>query len=108
MARSKKSSRITLLTTLDEVTDSRSAFPGPIRAMLKATELSQDDLSESLLRFLSTINAVLETAVDKDAKYVPDEIELNLVVNASGGVELVGKVNSGVQTSIKLVLRRNK
>lgn len=87
---------------------SRQAFPNLMTDLVKSTSLSQKDLSESLRDFVSTISGILEASVSDDAKYVADEIELNLVVNASGGIELVGKLSSGIQTSIRLVLRRRK
>jgi hypothetical protein len=87
---------------------SRQAFPSLMTDIVKSMSLSQKDLSENLRDFVSTISGILEASSNDDAKYVADEIELNLVVNASGGIELVGKISSGIQTSIRLVLRRRK
>ncbi len=36
-----------------------------------------------------------------------DEIELSLAINASGGVELIGKAEVGVEGGISLKLRRS-
>ena len=34
-------------------------------------------------------------------------IELNLVVNAEGGIELLGKVSTGIEASMKITLTRS-
>ena len=36
-----------------------------------------------------------------------DQIEINLAINAEGGIELVGKISAGIATSIKIVLVRS-
>lgn len=90
--------------------------PSGVKEALPGTRLKSDVhrfvdsavLSESLQKFLGDFQDVLDSPEPKDSKFVVDRIELNLAVNAEGGIELIGKLSSSVRASIKVVLNRRK
>ena len=99
----KRRQRITVLST--EAASSRSMF-ALSSAVAKASDVSAADLAANLKDFLATIDTVFRGAASQNATFVPDEIELHLAVTASGGIQLVGTLNSAISTSIRIVLRR--
>jgi len=86
---------------------SRAALPQFLQT--KTTEVVQvgsDVLAENLHDFLTNFEVILTKQPKPVGGYLIDEIELNLTVNANGGVELIGKLGVGVQAAIKIKFRR--
>ena len=73
---------------------------------IQAVDADPDVLSRNLQRFLSSFQIVLAEQPREIAGYEIDEIELNLAVSASGGIELIGKLSTGLQAGIKVKLKR--
>ena len=69
-------------------------------------QISRDQMASQLQEFLLSIEPVLKVELDKGTGFAIDAIELSLTVNANGGLELIGKLNAGMEASIKLTLKR--
>jgi hypothetical protein len=50
----------------------------------------------------------LDVDTSKESKFYVDELEISLAINASGGVELIGKLEAGAQAGIKIKLKRKE
>ena len=53
-------------------------------------------------------NSLDEHLNNTDSLFSVDSIELNLAVNAEGGIEMIGKLTAGVQSSVKVLLRKRQ
>ena len=84
----------------------RCALPGSGAGKPSAVTISEGLLATSLKRFLQTMTGVLNEADMHESNYRIDSVELSLAVNASGGIELLGKLSAGSQASMKLTLTR--
>jgi hypothetical protein len=91
-------------------------IPGGERAVLpafgkRAVESVSVDFSV-LSRNITELTAHFQALLDKQPKspsgYYIDEIELSLGVNAKGAVALLGKLEAGVQSSIKVKIKRER
>lgn len=102
----KKNSTIRILTqTIEE--DTKSALPAIGRRInTKTLELTNDVLANRLEEFFSSFDSVLKRLPSSVAGFSIDELELTLAINASGGVEIIGKVEVGITTGMKFTLRR--
>ncbi|HEV2596439.1 MAG TPA: hypothetical protein VGU01_14705 [Sphingomicrobium sp.] len=87
--------------------DGKAAMPTLRRpASLEVTEVPISDLADNLSALLAQVNAAFEKADDVPSKLAVHEIELNIGVNAKGGLALIGKVEAGMEAGIKLKLKR--
>jgi len=102
----KKDRTIRILTqTIEE--DTKSALPAIGRRITtKTLELTNDVLANRLEEFFSSFDNVLEHLPSSVAGFSIDELELTLAINASGGIEMVGKAEAGITTGMKFTLRR--
>jgi hypothetical protein len=100
-------SPITIITTTDE-TNTKSGLPfGP--KLNQKLSVTPEDFSANLKTFIESFNQVIEAQPETLSKgFYIDEIELSLSVNASGGIELVGKAEVGIEGGITLRLKRNR
>ena len=73
-------------------------LPG-ISAAVATTTLGQSNDSS---------NSILDVDTSKESKFYVDELEISLAINASGGVELIGKLEAGAQAGIKIKLKRKE
>lgn len=85
---------------------SRAAMPRMAQASRKAVTTSAEVLSNNLQAFIKAFGGALSTSELDVGEFVLDELELNLVVNSRGGIELVGKLETGVSASFKVTLKR--
>lgn len=86
----------------------KSALPDLARkTAVTGVQVQADILRENIRRYVAEFGDILSEPITEDAGYHIDEIELALSVNASGGIELIGKVALGVQAAIKVKLKRN-
>lgn len=101
------SNSITIITMTD-ATDTKGALPfGP--QFKKQISVESEVLSDNLKTFLKAFNSILDEESNPDPRgFIIDEIELSLAVNATGGIELIGKVDVGVEGGIKVTLKRRK
>lgn len=94
-----------LVQTIEE--DTKSALPSIGRRFTTKTfELANDVLADRLEEFFNSFSAVLDHLPDSIASFSIDELELTLAINASGGIEMVGKAEAGITTGMKFTLRR--
>lgn len=83
------------------------AMPNLARAAVgKTIEVAGDALRDGIKTLAAQFSGVLESRPTGEGAVVIDEIELSLTVSANGGVELLGRAMVGVQTGIKLKLKR--
>lgn len=61
-----------------------------------------DNLKEVLTNFQQLVNDIPKPA----SGYFIDEIEINLGVNGSGGIALIGKMEVGMEAAIKVKIKR--
>lgn len=100
----KDNDNIAIWTT-DSKGNEQSALPKIARKLSEATQISTDVLSENLKSFIESFQSVVDAGNDIGG-FAIDEVELSLVVNAKGGIELLGKVEAGAQASMKVKLKR--
>lgn len=94
-----------LVQTVEE--DAKSVLPSIGRRITtKTLELTNDMLADRLEEFFSSFDIVLSRLPDSIANFSVDELELTLAINASGGIEMVGKAETGITTGMKFTLRR--
>lgn len=74
----------------------------------KVTEVSTEVLSNNLNSFLGSFENILSEQPEKIGDFFLDEFELTLGINASGGIELLGKLTAGAQAGIKIKLKRRE
>jgi len=86
----------------------KAALPSLANVIDSSVEVSAEALAKNLQRFLSHFNEVLDADSFVDSSFSVSTIELNLAVNSQGGVELIGKLSTGVQASMKVVLRKQE
>jgi len=72
----------------------------------RSIEVSKDTLLTNIEGFLVQFAPLVEGNPIANTNVVIDEIELSLTISASGGVELLGKLNAGAQAGIKVKLKR--
>ncbi len=102
-ADSKPDATIAVWTT---ETPERSALPTLTkRAVGHVAEVSSEQLSANIKSFVQKFSSAFDAGIDTDL-FTLDEIELTLAVSATGGVELVGKMDVAAQGSIKVKLKR--
>ena len=97
----------TVITMPDETT-TKSGLPfAPLTK--QRVSMSSTDLEKKLSEFLQSFGDVLEKQPESIGNGLKlDEIEINLSINASGGIELIGKAEVGVQSAIKLKFKRGQ
>jgi len=79
------------------------------QSLAQKVSIDTDVFSNNLNLFLVSFNQVLEKQPRSIGNgFSIDEVELNLAVNVSGGIELIGKADIGVQSAIKVKLKREK
>jgi len=100
--------KIRILAAIDS-DETLSAFPKLSQGReIKVFEVPSADLADKLALFLSDFQRVLEPQPSSFGSFEIDEVELNLTVNAKGGIELIGTLGVGMESSIKIKLRRKK
>lgn len=85
----------------------KSALPSLGRAQLQITEVDVHVVTANLKRVIAEFNTLLESG-PKSGGFEVDSIELHFGVNASGAIALIGKLEAGMEASIKVTLRRPK
>ncbi len=87
--------------------NTKSALPMLSRAAVnRSIEIGAEVLQDSIRSFSKQFTGLLDGKPLDDSKAVIDEIELSLVITASGGIELLGKLSVGAQAGIKVKLKR--
>ena len=91
---------------IEEAGDKRHALPSLGKARFKTTEVDMTVLTGNLKDVLTNFQAVLDDQPASKSGYYVDEVELCLGVNGKGSVALIGKVEAGMEASIKVKLKR--
>ena len=105
MTEEQKPQTISIWTEIPD--DTAAAFPRLGKnATLQVIQVGPAAISENLKEFLTNFQKVLAEQTPSIEGYALEEIELSLVVNAAGGIELVGKASAGVQAGIKIKLKK--
>lgn len=104
-----KKGSISVWTTAAEG-GSKAALPrlggGVAAGATEVVSVSVDAVKKNLGDFLEQIAPLLDSAGEALKSYEIEEIELNIAVNGSGGVELVGKLEAGAQAGMRIKLKR--
>lgn len=74
----------------------------------QVVNVATDVIGNNMKAFLESMNSIFQEQPKELGDYSIDEISLNVVVSSEGGIELVGKLSSGVESSITIVLRRDR
>ena len=85
-----------------------SIVPSLGKVSLKCSEVSAEILVENIQGFIRKFQSILNDQENHNFDYGLEEIELNLSVNAQGGIELIGKLSVGVTTSVKVRLMKRR
>lgn len=86
--------------------DEKAALPTLGKARIKTTQVDMSILSANLKEVLAEFQQVVEDQPMTASGYYLDEIELSLGVSGNGSIFLLGKVEAGVQASIKVKIKR--
>jgi len=76
------------------------------RSSASVAVVASDILADNLRQFLAQIERSIIDTPPRGSAFQVEQIELNIVVNANGGIELVGKAIAGAEASMKVVLKR--
>jgi hypothetical protein len=86
----------------------KSALPPLGRSQLQITEVDAKIVIASLKRAIADFDTLVDEGPRSRGGFEVDSIELHFGVNASGAVALIGKLEAGVEASIKVTLKRPK
>ncbi len=86
--------------------DAKAALPTFNKTRIEVTHVEASALSENLKTFLTEMQTVFEIPKATTPGFQVDEIELNLGINAHGGIALIGKLEAGFTAGIKVKLKR--
>jgi hypothetical protein len=84
----------------------KAAVPRMATLTKHIASASSDALSQNLETFLQSFDKIVTEASSSINNFYVDEIELSLVVNGKGGIELLGRLEAGAEASIKVKLRK--
>jgi hypothetical protein len=65
-------------------------------------------LEGNLKKFLDDFEPALNSLTSQRGNFSVNEIEINLAITSKGGINLIGQLSIGIESSIKLKLSRNK
>lgn len=102
------SETIVVLVAGSETDSMKSALPTLGKALAnKAVEVSAEVVTNNIQQFVLNFSPLLQNTSQDAGKVYIDEIELSLVVTASGGIQLLGSAaQAGVQAGVKVKLKR--
>jgi len=87
--------------------EGKAALPTLRRsAPIEVSEVRVSDLAENLGDLLAQVQSAFEKAQHVASSLAVEEIELNIGINAKGGVALIGKFEAGMEAGIKVKLKR--
>jgi hypothetical protein len=84
----------------------KAALPALGRRAIESVSVDMTLLFQNLKEFTQDFQAILDEQPQSPSGSYVDEIELSLGVNAKGGIAILGKIEAGVQGSIKIKLKR--
>jgi hypothetical protein len=84
----------------------KHALPMLGKARVKTTEIDMSILTGNLKEILSDFQQVIDEQPESKSGYYVDEIELCFGVTGKGSVALIGKLEAGMQASIKVKIKR--
>lgn len=84
----------------------KKAMPSWLNPEHSLLGMTSKDLGKRLKNAIENVVAAISETDASLKQYYVDELQLNFTVNASGGIELVGKVNAGAQSAVTVTLRR--
>ncbi|ASK18620.1 Pepco domain-containing protein [Halomonas sp. N3-2A] len=87
--------------------ETKHALPTFGKSRVKSTEVDLTVLSGNLKEVLADFQTLLDEQPESKSGYYVDEIELSLGVNGKGSVALIGKLEAGMQASIKVKIKRD-
>lgn len=96
---------ITVITTT-QTSDIKGAMPTLKNLSNNEITVTSEKLSLNLKGFLEKFKPVFEQQETQIGNFEISEIELSLAINASGGIELIGKVEVGIEGGIKIKLQK--
>jgi len=99
-----KTTSITVITVSDN-SDTKGALSFKPN-LPKQITIEPNDIVSQMHIFLDSFQQIFEEQSQTSNNFVIDEIELNLAINASGGIELIGKATAGIEGGIKVKLKR--
>ncbi len=103
----KEKDQITILTTASEKTE-KAGLPNFKTFVKNEINISAETLSKNLKEFLDKMKPVIESQATIIGQFSVSEIELNLAINATGGIDLVGKFEAGIKGGITIKLTRKE
>ena len=86
--------------------DMRAAFPSFRKTPIQITSVEPSVLANNLKEVLAAFQQILDAQPNPSSGYCVEEIELSLGVNGIGGFALIGKVEAGMQASVKVKLKK--
>ena len=96
------------ITVITQVKPSESKGGLPTLKDLTSKEIivSSEKLATNLKEFLEKFKPVIEQQATKVGSFEVSEIEIHIVINASGGIELIGKAEVGFEGGITIKLQK--
>ncbi len=77
-----------------------------LRQVSRIQNVSPQVVADNLKKLLASLDNIFDQSLAAAEEFDVDVVELHLNIDASGGVSLIGSVNVGVSSGIKLVLKR--
>ena len=79
---------------------------GTSSVQTKLKEISEEDLGRQLQDFFLALSKTLADLPHKCGSFTVDELQVLVEISASGGIQLVGKVDAGVKGGLSIKLKR--
>lgn len=96
---------ISILTNTDEA-DKNHGFQLGAKKVLAEVQVEAEVLEKNINEFLDSMSTVFGNIKTQISKYELEEIELNLGINAKGGIHLIGTIDVEASTSIALKFKK--
>jgi len=86
----------------------RKILPSLNKKLGQSTQISAELIAKNFRNFIKKFQDILGEQDHSNDKFIIENIELNLAINAQGGIELIGKMSANIATSVKVKLVRKE
>lgn len=101
-----KSNEAIMIWSAEPQDSGKSAFPLPTTGPRQVAQVAVDTVARNLRDVVGKFDGMLTEIARTSSEFTLSEIEISLAVNAHGGIELIGKLEAGVEASIKVKFTR--
>jgi len=102
-----KTLNILTFSSADQIEES-GIFPSPPKLLAKLSEISIDDLKDSLSQFIDSLEKVIEPLSENQQQFDVDTLTFNIAISGSGKISLIGEMAAGMNSGVSVTLKRKR